>query len=319
VATVFNEIDSVAGFVAAVRAQSRAPDEVVIVDGGSTDGTVAALESLVADDRRWRVIEAPGVNISAGRNRAIAEAACPIVAVTDAGTTASPDWLERLVEPFADPRVDVSAGFFEAGGESTFERCLAAIITPALYEVDPERFLPSSRSVAFRRQAVERVGGYPEWLSHCEDLVLDLRLKRSGATFAFAPDAIVRWRARPSLQAFARQYYLYARGDGHAGLWPRRHVIRYSSYVLGGVLALLARRHAAAAVPLIVGGWTYTRRFHRRVQHATHLHRDRALAHLLVPLVIVTGDVSKMVGYVVGRLQRPSVRPRSSRSTSQSP
>jgi glycosyltransferase involved in cell wall biosynthesis len=314
VATLFNEIDSVTQFVAGIRGQTHQPDEVVIVDGGSTDGTPQALREAVGGDPMWRIIEAPGANISAGRNRAIAEATAPVIAVTDAGTAADADWLERLLEPLRDPAIDVSAGFFEPGGETRFERCLAAIITPALYEIDPHRFLPSSRSVAFRTAAFVRAGGYPEWLSHCEDLVLDLRLKRSGATFAFAPDAVVRWQARSSLRAFARQYYLYARGDGHAGLWPLRHAIRYTSYAAGTALALLARRRRTAIVPLAVGGWAYARKFHRRVQNAPFAREERVLGHLLVPLVTITGDVAKMVGYPVGRLQRRRVRPSSARS-----
>jgi glycosyltransferase involved in cell wall biosynthesis len=309
VATLFNEIDSVAQFVAGVRRQTLQPDEVVVVDGGSTDGTPQALRDAVAGERTWRIIEAPGVNISAGRNRAIAEATAPVIAVTDAGTTADDDWLERLLEPLRDPATDVSAGFFEPGGETPFERCLAAIITPSLREIDPDTFLPSSRSVAFRTAAFARAGGYPEWLSHCEDLVFDLRLKETGARFAFAPRAIVRWRARSTLLAFARQYYLYARGDGHAGLWPKRHAVRYGAYATGVALMVWAQRRTAALVPLVLGAWVYTRKFHRRIRTAPSVDGIRPLAHALVPLVTVTGDVAKMAGYAVGRLQRHRVRP----------
>ena len=52
---------------------------------------------------------------------------------------------------------------------------------PTRDEVDPATFLPSSRSVAFRKAAWAAVGGYPEWLDYCEDLVFDLSLRERGA------------------------------------------------------------------------------------------------------------------------------------------
>ncbi len=178
----------------------------MFVDGGSTDGTLESLERIGAADPRFRVISAPGATIAQGRNIAIEHALGPVIAVTDAGTIAEPTWLERLVAPLdADPRIDVSSGFFLAGGSTWFERSLSTVITPQLPEVDPETFLPSSRSVAFRKDAWNNVGGYPEWLRHCEDLVFDLALRRAGARFAFAPDALVTWHARPELRAFFRQ------------------------------------------------------------------------------------------------------------------
>mgnify|MGYP006193635623 CR=1 FL=1 len=69
--------------LASLAAQTRSPDEVVICDGGSTDGTAEALRAYAAavPDRlpRVQVLEAPGANISQGRNLAIAAAEGPIV------------------------------------------------------------------------------------------------------------------------------------------------------------------------------------------------------------------------------------------------
>ena len=87
-------------------------------------------------------------------------------------------------------------------------------LTPILYQgaipvfadVDPATFLPSSRSVAFRKSAWEAASGYPEWLDYCEDLVFDLALADHGLTCRFAPGAIVRFRPRGSLRGFWKQY-----------------------------------------------------------------------------------------------------------------
>lgn len=314
ITTLKDEANSVDGFLRGLLAQSRTPDEIVIVDGGSTDGTLEAVSRLRQSATvPIRVLEAPGANISEGRNMAIAAAEHEAIAVTDAGTRPNPDWLEKLVAPLeAGPEIAVSSGFFLPGGSGWRQRALAIAITPQLSEIEPEEFLPSSRSVAFRRQWWERVGGYPEWLRHCEDLVFDLDLKSAGASFAFAPDAIVVWDARPNLREFARQYFNYARGDGNAGLWPKRHALRYAAYAIGALAVLRGGRSGLVWSALILGWLGYQGKYLRRLVRIppSRKRSEQLMALALVPVVVTTGDVAKMVGYVVGRRERAEIERR---------
>ena len=66
---------------------------------------------------------------------------------------------------------------------------MSGTVLPAMDDIDPQTFLPSSRSIAFTKEAWAAVGGYPEWLDYCEDLLFDLAL-RDRYSFAFAPAAI---------------------------------------------------------------------------------------------------------------------------------
>ncbi len=251
IATVLNEGSAIRRLMESIAAQTRQPDEVIICDGGSTDNTAAVL-SEYADRLPLTVITRPGANISEGRNAAIAAAEHDVIAVTDAGVRLHPDWLARLVTPLeAGPDTQVAAGFFLPDARTAFEMALAATTLPAVRDVNPATFMPSSRSVAFRRAAVQDIGGYPEWIDFCEDLILDFRLAARCGPFAFVPEAVAYFRPRPSLRAFVRQYYQYARGDGKADLFLRRHLIRYLTYFVALPLIVVG---ACAAQPAVAAG-----------------------------------------------------------------
>ena len=313
VATVLNEGASVERLLASLGAQSRQPDEVVVVDGGSTDGTLGILEDWVESGRLpLRVLEAPGANISEGRNAAIGAATGEVIATTDAGVRLEQGWLEALVAPFENEEPDhsiaVVAGWFVADPQTPFETAMGATVLPQVQEVKADTFLPSSRSVAFRKTAWERIGGYPEWLDYCEDLVFDFRLRDLYGPFHFAPEATVHFRPRSSLRDFFKQYYQYARGDGKADLWRVRHAVRYLTYLVAGpALVALALFHSAWwGLALLAGAAAYTITPYRRLwpMLAAYGPFDRMKALLLVPVIRVVGDVAKMIGYPVGLVWR---------------
>jgi len=328
--TVLNEADSLPMLLDSIAAQTRRPDEVVVCDGGSSDDTVRLLRNEARFD--IRVIEARGANISRGRNLAIAAATHPIIACTDAGVRLDPRWLDAIVAPLQanNPPAEATAhreaapspcaavaGFFLPDPHTPFEVAMGATVLPELRDIRPEKFLPSSRSFAFRKSAWQAVGGYPEWLDYCEDLIFDLKLRERFGAWAFVPEAIVHFRPRGSLGAFFKQYYRYARGDGKADLFLKRHLVRYAAYLVA-LPALLTALSAgspalrlAAALLLLAGAGAYTRTPYRRLRRLwaglPALERMKAVA--LVPIIRVVGDVAKMIGYPVGVWWRLTHRP----------
>jgi glycosyltransferase involved in cell wall biosynthesis len=312
IATVRNERSSVDALLDSAGALDRPADECVFVDGGSTDGTAERLRAVAggsSEGARIAVLSRPGANIARGRNEAVVAAGGEIVAATDAGVRLDPSWLARLVRPLeADPTLAAAAGFFVSDPASVWELALGATTLPDVAEVDPRRFLPSSRSLAFRREAWRQAGGYPEWLDYCEDLLFDFALLRVAGAIRFVPRATVRFRPRPTPGAFFRQYFRYARGDGKADLWRRRHALRYGAYSSGLVLLALGlgsgrRRRGAQTVArllLALGGVAYLHRPFMRLTQASASGRDRLLAAPLIPVARVIGDVAKMVGYPAG-------------------
>jgi GT2 family glycosyltransferase len=166
--------------------------------------------------------------------------------------------------------------------------------------------------VAFRKLAWEAVGGYPEWLDYSEDLVFDIALRNAGKQFVFAPGAVAHFRPRSTLRAFYLQYYRYARGDGKANLWPKRHAARYATYTLGPVFAAWSLAHRdslpgkAGLLLVLLAALAYCRRPYARLLPALRgLSTASALYTLaLVPVIRLTGDIAKMLGYPVGVLWR---------------
>lgn len=301
--TVLNEAQGLSTFLASLSAQTVLPSEIVVVDGGSTDETVAILSDWAAPDGcKLTVIVRTGASISEGRNFAVTQASHERILVTDGGTTMEETWVERMLAAFDLPDApEVIGGFFKPVGETFLERTIAYTVTPELPEIEPATFLPSSRSLAFTRAAWEAVGGYPEWLDYCEDLVFDIRMKERGFTFAFVSDAIVTWSARSSLRSFTKQYFRYARGDGKASLWWKRHLARYLAYATGLLLLIVAFFTPWALLALAIGVVVYLRKFWARIWNRRAAFGPGLVrALILVPVIVVAGDLAKMAGYPVG-------------------
>jgi GT2 family glycosyltransferase len=202
IATVYQEGRNIRAWLEALATQSAFPEEFVIVDGGSTDDTVAQIESYAwpAGFPKPRVV-VQRCNIAEGRNLAIRHTLQPIIVSTDAGSAPQPEWLEKIVAPLIQ-----HPGISVVGGQSTTILRNAFQQSVAQYEVSPpatsETVMPSSRCIAFRRDAWSAVGGYPEWLTLTgEDALFNHNLRAAGLLFYYEPRAVVAWEIRPALRS----------------------------------------------------------------------------------------------------------------------
>ena len=293
VTTVKDDAEAIEPFLETLAGQTRQPDEIVVVDGGSTDGTLQRLRAA----RGITLIEEPGANIARGRNLAIAAANHDVIAVTDADCLLEPGWLEHLLVPIRSG-ADVSMGFYRPVAEGLLQTCMGAVNLPDADEIDPATFMPSSRSVAFRRSAIEAAGGYPEWLEIGEDMFVNHRWRDLGLDLRFAPHAVVRWRLRGTLADTWLQYFRYARGDAIAGMFPERHALRFAVY--GGALYAWSSRSRLLKLATLVGAGVYAARPLRRAITRLQARPDRAKAIVAVPALSAFTDVAKMAGYLSG-------------------
>ena len=292
IATVKDAGPFVGEFLDSVSAQTRRPDEVIVVDGGSTDGTV---ETLRACDM-VTLIEEPEANISRGRAIAIGAAVNDVIAVSDADCVLEPEWLERLLA-LIDAGADVAMGFYRPISGSLFEACSAAVHLPEAREVNDATFMPSSRSVMFRRQAYEAAGGYPEWLAIGEDMYLNHRWRDLGMDMRLDAGAVAWWRVRPTIQQTWKQYFGYARGDALAGMWPKRHLARFTAYLGAAVLIWSKLGRFALLAGAIAYAW---RPIGRALTRLRGEPGKQAAALAGVPVLMAFTDVAKMSGYIAG-------------------
>jgi glycosyltransferase involved in cell wall biosynthesis len=294
VATVKDAGPAIHEFLASLAAQTRPPDETVIVDGGSSDGT---LDALRASSMALTALSEPGANIPRGRNLAVKAATHDVIAVTDADCVLAPDWLERLLAPL-EAGADVSAGFYRPLPGSFWQECVAATNMPEPGEIGPG-WLPSSRSVAFTRSALDAAGGYPEWLPVGEDMFLDRRFVELRLRIQPAVDAVVYWRVRPSLAATWRQYARYAHGDAVAGMYPRRHAARFGAYAFA--LTAVGTRSRVLRAAALAGGVAYAATPVRRGWRRFAGSPPKRFASLLgIPAAMAFIDLAKMAGFLRG-------------------
>ncbi len=302
IATLLNEEDSLPPWWQSILGQTRLPDEAVIVDGGSIDHTLTLLQALAVNAPFTTHIEVlHESNIAEGRNQAIAKASHEVIAVTDGGCILDGRWLENLMIPMEnDARVSLVAGFYQPLPGSWFQDLVACATIPVGREVRETRFMPSSRSLAFKRSVWDEVGGYPEWLDIGEDMYFNHAWKQEGIGHAMAKDALVFWEMRENLRALLRQYFQYARGDGESGMYPQRHALRFAAY--GSLLVMAAapkRKYAAIMLPpgLLYAG----RRWLRIPSYMAERPIWQKLASLPgISLLMAAIDMAKMAGYLSG-------------------
>jgi len=282
--TIRNEQESLVSLVESLFAQSRPPDEIIAVDGGSTDGTLELLHTYAARQQRLRVIALDEANIAEGRNTAIANATHNYIASADGGVEYPTSWLANLVRPIeVNPDVDVVCGYFEAKPKTFFEECAAAVLYPTRSLVDWNKFLPSCRSVAFKRKVWEDLGGYAEWLPHGigEDTHFFLRARKAGYKFTYASDATCYWRPRRNFSEVFKQYFYYTKG----------------TFISGSGSTIVFE--AFGANPL-----TFT------AKNLICLIQKRKLLHFcLSVLILAVVAIAKVTGCIAGLVERRRVSP----------
>jgi GT2 family glycosyltransferase len=185
-------------------AQDHPNYEIVVVDDGSDDNTVAIAESARLTGELTIVRSPRNRGCPHARNLGLGHAKGEIVAFIDADGFAAPSWLRHVVSAFdADPTVGgvASTVFFDAnplvingaGGIVNRQGWAADLSMNESYEqaeIVSEALYPMGCGMALRRSAIERVGPFDDrMLNYYDDVDYGVRLWRAGYRVIIAPDA----------------------------------------------------------------------------------------------------------------------------------
>ncbi|MDD3679432.1 MAG: glycosyltransferase [Candidatus Shapirobacteria bacterium] len=296
ISTVLNEEKNIDSFLNSISRQTKKPNEIVVVDAGSIDKTITKIRKYQGI-LPIRLIIKKGVNRSRGRNLAIKNANNEIIVVSDVGCILDPSWLEKITKPLEEKHVSVVAGNYQPIANTAFQKCLAAYTCADIYKKG--QFLPSSRSIAFKKRVWKKVGGYPKELNYCEDLVFDQKIKKAGFSFYFS-EATVLWPQRDNVKQAFWQFHNYAFGDGQ---------VFFSKYQTHSFkIALIFFRYLAALLILFLATrfsfwqpvfwWLLLAYFLWPIAKTKKIFSGKAL--LISPFIQLLTDLAVMIGTTRG-------------------
>lgn len=261
--------DGAAGLRRAVEAlltqDYPGPFEVVVAVAPSSDDT-AHVAAELATDERVRIVDNPSGGTSSGLNAAIAAAAGEVIVRCDHHAAFPPDYVRRAVEILDETAADNVGGIQAARGEGFWQRAVSIAQTTPLGVGDaryrrggPPGPVDTVYLGVYRREVIDRLGGFDESQVRNQDYEFNWRIRRAGGTVYFHPDLVVEYRPRGSLGALWRQYWQY-------GKWKARMIRRnprsvrwrqlaapglVAALIASAVLAVTPWRMASLAVPAV--------------------------------------------------------------------
>lgn len=320
---VLNEEQHLRTAVSQVLAQEYPGElELVIALGASTDRTDEIAKEIATSDDRIRLISNPLSITPAGLNAAIQESRHDIVVRVDGHGILSPGYIRRAVEVLRETGADNVGGTQAARGETPFEQAVARAYTSPLglgggrYHVGGEAGPVDSVYLGvFRREILERLGGFDERFVRAQDWELNYRIRQAGGVVWFSPDLRVTYRPRKGMWPLAKQFF-------KTGQWRRMVVhthpgtasFRYLAppvAVIGCVAGLLAGLLSIpTGVPWLLLGLVVPGLYLAGVVAGSVLYgRDLPVkARLWLPVVVATMHMTWGAGFLFSPRSLPPPR-----------
>ena len=189
----YNEAKDIADTIQSLQAQTAPPEEIIVVDDGSSDGTGEIARALGVKVLR----PAANTGSKAGaQNFALDAVRTPFVMAVDADTTLAPDAIERLAQAFDQPQVVAACGtvlprrvasIWERG--RYVEYLFAFTFYKRVQDYFGKPLISSGCFSMYRTDALRAHAGWPN-RTLAEDMDLTWRFHRAGQSVRFVPDAL---------------------------------------------------------------------------------------------------------------------------------
>lgn len=310
VVTVLNEENYVGKLIDSISTQTKILDEIIIVDGGSTDKTVEKIQNSIRQlagknyNSKFKIIIKPG-NRSIGRNEAIRIAKGDIILSTDSGCVLDKKWVKNIIEPFIDSEIDVVAGYYKGISKNMFQKSLIPYVL-VMEDRIKEEFLPATRSMAFKKEIWESIGGFDENLSHNEDYAFSLKLKSKRYKIKFKKDAVVYWSPRKNMIDSFAMFFRFALGDIEANILRPKVIFIFLRYIFALYLILL--NFIMKSAPLGVITVLLFASYVLWSIYKNYKYVNSYKAFLYLPLLQFTSDMAVLLGTSISLIRKISLR-----------
>lgn len=235
--------------------------EILMADGGSTDGTLGILRRIDTECR-VRLLENPGRTAPAALNVLVAAARGDVITRVDGHSYVAPDYLSRIVAVMQETGESVVGGPARMEADTPFRRALVE----ALYSrwgvgavpyrtLRTRAFVESLQTGSFRREVLDRVGPFDEGLAVVEDLDMNTRIRTAGYRLLLDPSIRFWYFPRPSLRALGRQ--IFTVGRVKAWILRKHPSIFKLKYAVPSVFVILAVAAVAATIAWVAGAATF--------------------------------------------------------------
>jgi cellulose synthase/poly-beta-1,6-N-acetylglucosamine synthase-like glycosyltransferase len=246
-----------------VRAQDYRALQIIVVDGGSTDGTVSVVESRIAEDERIELLHNDQRNIPSSLNLALDHARGEWLVRVDAHSTVGQGYVRKAVERLREGTWAGVGGRKDGVGRTSAGRAIAAAMGSRFGVGDSTYHHGTSAQEvdhlpfgAYPVDLVRKFHGWNEQLVANEDFEFDYRLQMAGLRLLFDPRIVIHWHCRQSIPDLYRQYERYGRGKVdvariHPESMRARHMVPPALVVYVAVAGLLSVRRPARWLALM--------------------------------------------------------------------
>jgi succinoglycan biosynthesis protein ExoA len=257
-----NEEATIEACLSSVLQQDYQHIEVLVVDGGSTDGTRNIVSTVSCQDARVRLIRGVAGSIPRSLNLALAAARGVWLVRVDAHSTIPVDYVSTGVS------VAQTGGWLALGGRKNAVAstpvgfAIAAALNSRFgvgnsyyhYGAAP-RFVDHVPFGIYSTRMAQELGGWDERLTVNEDFEFDQRVRLAGHSILFDPRLVIYWRCRESVFELFNQYMRYGEGKPtvawlHPDSLKARHLAPPALILLLGTAAVAAPRSPRTAVVL---------------------------------------------------------------------
>lgn len=270
---VRNEGATIRRCLESVLAQTHRHLQVLVVDGESTDDTVAIVEEFAARDPRVELLVNPQRIVPSSLNLALEAAQGVWWVRNDGHSTLPPDYVELAVAHLRTGRWGGVGGRKDAVADTDQGRAVAAALASPFgvgnstyHHGTDEQAVDHVPFGAYPVAVLRELGGWDEDMVTNQDYEFDYRVRLSGRELLFDPALRIDWRCPSSIRAFARQYRRYGRGKVNTLLrHPESGAVRHyvapalvAGLVVGAVLMPFRRLRSLALAPFVAYGLALT-------------------------------------------------------------